>query len=32
MKIIKNGKILDAQGNLISKEILIEKSIITEIS
>ena len=32
MKIIKNGKILDAQGNLISKEILIENSIITEIS
>ena len=32
MKIIKNGKILDAQGNLISKDLLIENGIITEIS
>ena len=32
MKIIKNGKILDSQGNLIAKDLLIENGIITEIS
>lgn len=31
MKIIKNGKILDEQGNLISRDILIEKGIIKDI-
>lgn len=32
MKIVKNGKILDSQGNLISKDLLIENGTITKIS
>ena len=32
MKIIKNGKILDQQGNLVQKDIQIENGLITKIS
>ena len=32
MKIIKNGKILDKQGNLVQKDIQIENGLITKIS